>query len=53
MKYQTAGVRKFWLIYPEKNHTTVYNIEHEAVEEYAFGEEIPVGIYEDFRIKVE
>ncbi len=32
---------------------TVYRFEKDDMEEYTFGEEIRVGIYEDFSIKVE
>lgn len=35
-----------------KNRITVYNFVHDTIEEYAFDEDVPVGIYEDFSIKV-
>ena len=52
-KYRTAGVREYWIIDPIKQRVTVYFFEKESVEEYSFGTDIPVGIYEEFYIKVE
>lgn len=52
LKYGTAGVREYWIVDPEKQTVTVYRFEKEMMEEYSFGEEIPVGIYEGFSIKV-
>ena len=52
-KYRTAGVREYWIVDPVKERITVYFFEMESVEEYFFGENIPVGIYEGFSIKVQ
>lgn len=52
-QYQKSGVREYWIVDPIKQRVTVYFFEKELVEEYSFGEEIPVGIYEGFSIKVE
>ncbi len=52
-QYQKSGVREYWIVDPIKQRITVYFFEKELVEEYSFGEEIPVGIYEGFSIKVE
>ena len=52
-KYQKSGVREYWIVDPIKQRVTVYFFEKELVEEYSFGEEVPVGIYEGFSIKVE
>ena len=52
-KYRTAGVREYWIADPIKQRVTVYVFEKESVEEYSFGEDVPVGIYEGFYIKVE
>lgn len=51
-KYRNAGVREYWIVDEKKKRTMVYNFEKETVEEYSFGEEIPVGIYEDFEILI-
>lgn len=51
-KYRTAGVREYWIVDPEKEMITVYRFEKETMEQYSFGEDIPVGIYEGFFIKV-
>lgn len=52
-KYRTAGVREYWIVDPEKQMTTVYAFEKNTVEQYLFEEDIPVGIYEGFSIKIE
>lgn len=52
-KYQTAGVREYWIVDPVKQRVTVYFFEKETLEEYPFGTDIPVGIYEGFQMKVE
>lgn len=51
-KYRTAGVREYWIVDPIKKVITVYRFEKETMEEYLFGEDIPVGIYEEFSICV-
>lgn len=51
-KYRNAGVKEYWIVDPEKNRITTYNFVHDTIEEYAFGDIVPVGIYEDFTIKV-
>ena len=52
-KYQTAGVREYWIVDPNKQRVTVYFFEKEDVEEYPFGDDIPVGIYEGFSLKMQ
>lgn len=49
-KYASAGVREYWIVDPDRQRVTVYNFEAETTEEYAFGEEVPSGIYEDFKV---
>lgn len=52
-KYRTAGVREYWVVDSEKKIVTVYDFEHDNMEEYSFEEEIPVAIYEDCSIKLQ
>lgn len=52
-KYRTAGVREYWIVDSMKKQTLVYRFEKEMMEEYSFSENIPVGIYERFTIKIE
>jgi len=52
-KYRTAGVREYWIVDPIKQRVTVYFFEKESIEEYSFGSDVPVGIYDDFTIKIE
>lgn len=50
-KYRTAGVREYWIVDSEKEQIIVYQFENETMEQYQFGENVPVGIYEGFSIK--
>ncbi|MCM1045161.1 MAG: Uma2 family endonuclease [Candidatus Gastranaerophilales bacterium] len=52
-KYRTAGVREYWIVDSERNMVTVYSFESDTMGQYNLDEEIPVGIYEGFRIKIE
>ena len=52
-KYRTAGVREYWIVDPIKQRVMVYFFEKESVEEYVFGDDVPVGIYDGLCIKVE
>ncbi|MBD5535638.1 MAG: Uma2 family endonuclease [Lachnospiraceae bacterium] len=52
-KYCTAGVREYWIVDPEKQMVMVYGFEKDIVEQYKFGESVPVAIYDGFTIKVE
>lgn len=51
-KYRTAGVREYWVVDSGKQLITVYSFEKDSMEEYTFKEDVPVGIYEDFSIKI-
>lgn len=51
-KYRTAGVREYWVVDPDRQLVTVYNFEHDNMEEYCFGEKIPVGIYGELFLKI-
>ncbi len=51
-KYRNAGVKEYWIVDSGKDRITVYNFVDDTVEEYAFGDDVPVGIYEDFVVKV-
>lgn len=51
-KYRTAGVREYWVVDLDRQFVTVYNFEKDNMEEYSFGEDVPVGIYEDFSVRV-
>lgn len=52
-KYRTAGVREYWIVDPDKQMAMVYGFENDTVEQYFFGEDIPVGIYNDFSISIQ
>lgn len=52
-KYRAAKVREYWIVDPDKKMVMVYGFEKDMVEQYLFGEDMPVGIYEGFSIKIE
>ena len=52
-KYRTAGVREYWIVDSAKEQVIVYRFEKETMEEYSFDENVPVGIYEEFSLKVQ
>ena len=52
-KYRAAGVREYWIVDPTKELIMAYQFEKETMEQYSFGEDVPVGIYEGFSIKVQ
>ena len=52
-KYRNASVREYWIVDPTKELIMVYRFEKETMEQYSFGEDVPVGIYEGFTIKIE
>ena len=52
-KYRASGVREYWIVDPIKEMVMAYRFEKETMEEYSFGEDVPVGIYEGFLIKVQ
>lgn len=52
-KYRSAGVREYWIVDPDKKMTMVYGFEKDIVEQYHFGEDVPVGIYEGFSICIQ
>lgn len=46
--YQKAGTREYWIIDPEQQSVTVYDLEHEEGPVlYSFSERVKAGIYED------
>lgn len=51
-KYRTAGVREYWIVDPDKNRVTVYTFATNGMEEYAFTDNIPAGIYPGFSINL-
>ena len=50
LKYQSAGVREYWIVDPEKNAVLVYDLEHELTEQYTMQGAAKVHIYEDLTI---
>ncbi len=52
-KYRASGVREYWIVDPIKEMVMAYRFEKETMEQYSFGEDVPVGIYEGFSIKAQ
>ena len=53
LKYSDAGVREYWIVDPAERKVIVYKSENKDIKEYTFDDEIPVGIYEGFSIKID
>ncbi len=51
-KYRVAGVREYWIVNPMKESVMVYRFEKDTMEQYSFGENVSVGIYDGFNIQV-
>lgn len=51
-KYESSGVKEYWIIDPEKEMVMVYQFDKQKMEQYSFGENICSGIHEDFVIKI-
>lgn len=49
-KYRAAGVREYWVIDSDRQIITVYDFEHDNMDEYSFSDKVKVRIYEDFEI---
>lgn len=49
-KYRSAGVREYWLVDPQKDRVTVWDLEKENTREYSFSEPVRAGICEDLVI---
>ncbi|HIQ96807.1 MAG TPA: Uma2 family endonuclease, partial [Candidatus Limivivens merdigallinarum] len=53
-KYQTAGVKEYWIVDLDRKLVIVYEFEKDDGNTYVFTDEIPVGIYDgDLKIKIE
>ena len=53
-KYQTAGVKEYWIVDLDRKLVIVYEFEKDDGNTYAFTDEIPVGIYDgDLKNKIE
>ena len=53
VKYRQAGVREYWIVFPEKKMVWVYLFEKNAADadvapvKYTFADRVPVGIWEN------
>ncbi len=52
-KYRAADVREYWIVDPTKEMIIVYRFEKETMDDYSFGMDVPVGIYEGFSITIQ
>lgn len=51
-KYRSAGVREYWIVDPDKQMVRTYNFIENETADYQFSENIPVGIYPGFELKI-
>ncbi len=52
-KYRTAGVREYWIVNPQKQIVNVYDFTNDQTTGlYSFEDDIPVGIYPGFSIRI-
>ncbi len=54
-KYREAGVREYWIIYPDKRTVQVFRFEgkeEEFVELYSFDDKIPCGIFPGLHVSL-
>ena len=52
-EYRAAGVREYWIVNPMNQTVTIYTFGiEEDYGQYTFDDDVPVGIYEGFSIKV-
>jgi Uma2 family endonuclease len=50
LKYQSSGVREYWIVDTESERILVYNFEHNEMEVYRLEDKVKAGIYEDLEI---
>jgi Uma2 family endonuclease len=50
LKYQSSGVREYWVVDTESERISVYNFEHDEMEVYRLDDKVKAGIYEDLEI---
>lgn len=51
-KYRTAGVREYWIVDPAKDRITVYDLEHNDMNEYSFADTVDAGIFSGLSISI-
>lgn len=53
VKYREAGVREYWIVDPLKKSVRVYRFDQDDdTEDYSFDENVPVGLYPGFSLRV-
>lgn len=53
MPCQTARVREYWIVNPQKETVMAYDLEREErSNQYSFDEIIPLCIYDDFHVNI-
>ncbi len=52
IKYQSAGVREYWIVDPMKNNVRTYDFIENETNDYTFDDDIPVAIYPGFNLKI-
>ncbi len=52
LKYSDVGVREYWVVDPKERKVVVYKGKDD-IKDYTFDDDIPVGIYDGFSIKID
>lgn len=45
MKYERAGVKEYWMVFPKEEKITVCRFEENTQTDYSFHDKVPVGIW--------
>lgn len=45
--YREEGVREYWIVDPDRDRVTIYNLRDDIVTDYSMKDSVPVGIYND------
>ena len=50
LKYNTAGVKEYWIVDAAKNRIMAYDFVGDNIEEYSFTDAVPCTVFDGFQI---